>query len=73
MGPDPEDYRLFYRFLETDDEYFNYNVSEVPQQGRWYAYGIHLPEEVLEKVYRANAEKILKINKYVTPQNEWKK
>ena len=28
-------------------------------QGRWYIYGIHLPDEVLEKVYFKNAEKIL--------------
>ena len=26
-GPDLETYRLYYRFLETDDEYFNYNVE----------------------------------------------
>ena len=33
MGPDLEAYRLYYRFLETDDEYFNYNTSEVPGPG----------------------------------------
>lgn len=59
FGPDPEAYRLYYRFLETDDEYFNYNVGEVPQQGRWYIYGIFLPDEVLEKVYFRNAQKLL--------------
>jgi len=59
LGPDPEAYRLYYRFLETDDEYFNYNVGEIPQQGRWYAYGIFLPDEVLEKIYWRNAERIL--------------
>ena len=59
MGPDPEAYRLCYRFLETDDEYFNYNTGEVPQQGRWYVCGLNLPDDVLEKVYRKNAEKII--------------
>ena len=59
-GPDLDGYRLYYRFLETDDEYFNYNVSEVPQQGRWYAYGLHLPDDVLAKVYRDNAARIFK-------------
>jgi hypothetical protein len=59
MGPDPDAYRLCYRFLETDDEYFNYNTSEVPQQGRWYAYGMYLPDDVLKKVYRDNAQKLL--------------
>lgn len=52
-------YRLYYRLLETDDEYFNYNLSEVPQQGRWYAYGLYLPAEVLKKVYHGNAQRII--------------
>ncbi len=51
-------YQLYYRFLETDDEYFNYNSSEVPEQGRWYVYGLYLPDEVLEKVYFQNAYKL---------------
>ncbi len=59
MSPDLDAYRLSYRILETDDEYFNYNTSEVPAQGRWYAYGLYLPDEVLRKVYRENALKVL--------------
>jgi predicted TIM-barrel fold metal-dependent hydrolase len=59
MSPDLEAYRLSYRLLETDDEYFNYNTSEVPAQGRWYAYGLSLPDAVLQKVYRENALKVL--------------
>ena len=59
MSPDPASYRLIFRFLETDDEYFNYNASEVPSQGRWYIHGIYLPDDVLEKVYRLNAERVL--------------
>ncbi|MGE5123810.1 MAG: amidohydrolase family protein [Acidobacteriaceae bacterium] len=59
FGPDLDAYRMAYRFLETDDEYFNYNPSEVPQQGRWYVYGIYLPDEVLKKIYSSNAEKVL--------------
>jgi predicted TIM-barrel fold metal-dependent hydrolase len=62
FGPDLEEYRLAYRFLETDDEYFNYNVADFPQQGRWYAYGISLPDDVLKKVYYSNAEKVLQLN-----------
>jgi predicted TIM-barrel fold metal-dependent hydrolase len=61
MGPDLDAYRLCYRFLETDDEYFNYNTGDVPLQGRWYVCGLYLPDEVLEKVYRRNAKHILKI------------
>lgn len=60
FGPDVEEYRVAYRFLETEDEYFNYNVSEIPLQGRWYVYGLNLPDEVLRKVYYENAEKVLR-------------
>lgn len=59
FGPELATYRIFYRFLETDDEYFNYNDSEVPEQGRFYAYGLFLQDEVLEKVYARNAETVL--------------
>jgi len=61
MSPDLDAYRLCYRFLETDDEYFNYNTSEVPAQGRWYVCGLYLPDDVLKKIYRENAMKVLKI------------
>ena len=56
MGPDPEAYRIIYRFLETDDEYFNYNATPLPLQGRWNVCGLYLPDEVLEKIYFRNAE-----------------
>jgi len=58
--PDPEMYRIYYRFLETRDEYFNYSHrSPVPHQGRWHIYGLGLPDDVLEKVYRANMRRLL--------------
>ena len=60
-SPDLDEYRLFYRFLETEDEYFNYNIGDVPKQGRWHAYGLYLPDDVLKKIYRENAIKVLKI------------
>ena len=43
------------RFLETRDEHFPYGLSDVPGQGRWRIYGIGLPDDVLQKVYRDNA------------------
>ncbi len=52
-------YRHYYRLLETEDEYVNYSRSEVPAQGRWYAYGLYLPDEVLEKVYFGNASRLI--------------
>ena len=61
-GPNLDFYRIHYRFLETDDEYFNYNPGEIPGQGRWMIYGLHLPDEVLEKVYFRNADRILALS-----------
>lgn len=56
--PRREAYRIYYRFLETDDEYFDCRESH-HLQGFWRIYGIFLPKEVLEKVYRTNAERVL--------------
>ena len=61
MGPDLDAYRISYRFLETDDEYFNYNTGDVPQQGRWYVHGLYLPDDVLMKVYSENARRVLEM------------
>jgi hypothetical protein len=36
-------YEIYYRFLETEDEYFDYAPAPVPPQGRWRIYGIGLP------------------------------
>lgn len=58
LSPDIDAYRLSYRFLETDDEYFNYNTSGVPQQGRWHVCGLYLPDAVLKQVYYNNAAKL---------------
>jgi predicted TIM-barrel fold metal-dependent hydrolase len=54
-------YEIYFRFLETEDEYFNYAPSEVPPQGRWRIYGLGLSEQVLKKVYHKNAERLLGI------------
>lgn len=59
LGPDLAAYRIYYRFLETDDEYFNYDTSEIPGQGRWQVFGLNLPEEVLKKIYFTNAQQLL--------------
>lgn len=59
MGPDPDLYAIHYRFLETFDESFDYSTEPVPGQGRWQIHGIGLPDDVLRKVYRDNALRIL--------------
>ena len=68
MGPEPAEYRIWYRFLETDDEYFNYNTSIVPQQGRWHVHGLSLPDDVLRKIYHDNAARLLKLEEGSTQQ-----
>lgn len=58
LVPDERMYRLYYRFLETEDEYFEY-PTHASGQGRWKICGINLPEDVLKKVYRENALRLL--------------
>lgn len=52
-------YKIYYRFLETEDEYFDYAPAPVPPQGRWRIYGIGLPAPILKKVYYDNAARLL--------------
>lgn len=52
-------YQIYYRFLETEDEYFDYAPAAVPPQGRWRIYGLGLPDGILKKVYNANAARLL--------------
>lgn len=54
-------YEIYYRFLETNDEYFDYAPAKIPPQGRWRIYGIDLPEGVLRKVYFENAARLLRL------------
>jgi predicted TIM-barrel fold metal-dependent hydrolase len=56
--PEESMYRLYFRFLETADEYFDY-PTHASGQGRWSIYGLHLPDGVLRKVYRENALRLL--------------
>ena len=52
-------YEIYFRFLETEDEYFDYAPAPVPPQGRWRIYGIGLSDQILKKVYYQNAERLL--------------
>jgi predicted TIM-barrel fold metal-dependent hydrolase len=52
-------YHIYYRFLETEDEYFDYAPARIPPQGRWKIYGVGLPDQILRKVYHQNAERVL--------------
>jgi predicted TIM-barrel fold metal-dependent hydrolase len=61
MAPDADEYAIHYRFLETFDESFDYGIDPVPGQGRWQIHGIGLPDDVLRKVYRDNARRVLRL------------
>jgi predicted TIM-barrel fold metal-dependent hydrolase len=60
-GPQDALYPHYFRFLETEDEYFDYGPGRVPEQGRWRIYGIGLPDAVLKKVYSENAVRLLRL------------
>jgi predicted TIM-barrel fold metal-dependent hydrolase len=56
--PNAEAYRIYWQFLETEDEYFDVAKSH-HYQGRWMVTALNLPSEVLEKVYYKNAIKLI--------------
>lgn len=58
--PSAEQFELHFRFLETADEAFEYAPGEaIPPQGRWTVSGLHLPQDLLERVYSGNAVRVL--------------
>ncbi len=66
MGAGVDTYRLTFRVLETADEHF-YAWSHFSYH--WPLYGLALSDPVLQKVYRANALKILQ-TRTATPAPE---
>ena len=58
--PDPAVYRHHYRFLESDDEAFDYAPwDEVPPSGRWQISALGLGRPLLDQLYHLNAERLL--------------
>jgi predicted TIM-barrel fold metal-dependent hydrolase len=51
----PDEYPYYWRVFETNDEYFDYYRD---YHAFWKLYGIGLPDQVLKKVYYANALKL---------------
>jgi predicted TIM-barrel fold metal-dependent hydrolase len=51
--------RIYFRYLETADEYFDYYDNPFPTEGEWRIYGAHLPDDVLRKIYDGNADRAL--------------
>lgn len=52
----PDEYKVYFRVLETADEYFDYYRK---RHAFWKMYGLDLPDEVLRKLYYKNALKII--------------
>ena len=48
----PSEYHVYFRTLETDDDYFPYYRR---RHAFWRIYGLDLPDEVLKKIYYKNA------------------
>jgi predicted TIM-barrel fold metal-dependent hydrolase len=59
MGKDtwaPPEYHVYFRVLETADEYFDYYRK---RHAFWKMYGLNLPDEVLKKLYYKNALRVI--------------
>ena len=67
-APNHDAYRMYYRFLETDDEYFDCAAGH-HRQGFWMIYGLFLPEDVLKKIYHKNAERIFFARQAASPES----
>jgi predicted TIM-barrel fold metal-dependent hydrolase len=52
----PEEYHVYFRTLETGDEYFDYYRK---RHAFWKLYGLELPDEVLRKLYYENAVRLI--------------
>lgn len=52
----PSEYPVYFRVLETGDEYFDYYRK---RHAFWKMYGLELPDEVLKKIYYRNALRII--------------
>jgi len=52
----PEEYYVYFRVLETKDEYFDYYRK---RHAFWKMYGLDLPDDVLKKMYYKNALRII--------------
>ena len=52
----PDEYHVYFRTLETADEYFDYYRK---RHAFWRLYGLDLPDDVLKKLYYQNALRII--------------
>jgi predicted TIM-barrel fold metal-dependent hydrolase len=64
--PDREKFKIYIRFLETKDEYFDYFPAGKPRKGLWKISGLDLPPTVLKKIYYENAKNLLGLDPILT-------
>jgi predicted TIM-barrel fold metal-dependent hydrolase len=64
--PDQETYEIYFRFLESDDESFDYSRIDPPPAGRWAISAINLPGNVLRNVYYGNISHILGLEAHLS-------
>ena len=62
MAPDEGWWAVYYRFLETARRVVRLDADPdgIPDQGRWRIHGLHLPDDVLRRVYRENALRLIR-------------
>lgn len=53
---EPSEYHVYFRVLETADEYFDYYRK---RHAFWKMYGLELPDEALKKLYYKNALRVI--------------
>ncbi len=62
----PDEYKTYFRVLETADEYFPYHKK---YHAFWAMYGMGLPDDILKKVYYKNALHVIpNIDKTMFPE-----
>ncbi|MEO6711936.1 MAG: amidohydrolase family protein [Mycobacteriales bacterium] len=58
-------FRNWFRFIETEDESFEYEPSyAIPPQGRWAVHALGVPDQLLEALYAGNARRLLGITDF---------
>lgn len=57
--PAAEEWRTYFRLIETADEYFNYSHEDPPQGGRWRISGLDLEPELATAVITDNGRRTL--------------
>lgn len=63
----PKEYAVYFRVLETEDEYFDYYRK---RHAHWKMYGLNLSDQVLKKLYYKNALKVIpNIDKSLFPKD----